>query len=405
MQSTVQKNERIYSLDSLRAILMLLGIVFHTTLTYQVEFPEGWDLQDPMGGHIFNDFVTDLVHAFRMQHFFLIAGFFGAMLFYDRGPRSIIKNRFSRLVLPFAVFILLLYPTVNFAFNYTELAFSTSVSSLESTLIKFSFPDSFIPRTTKHLWFLYYLILFTSVSIFLGLIFKRLPFLSSNISKAFSWLMHQTKYRVLILSGITFFIYIFIEPEAIENSFFYFIPDVSVFIFYFFFYLVGWILFKSKHLLNTMMRLDWVLAILGLILFSVHFFMAESINAEIPLKLIIKSMTTWLFIFGITGLFIRYGSNFSSRMRYISDASYWVYLLHLPLTILIPGLIADWPLHAIVKFLIVVLSTSIICFVSYHYLVRGTFIGQFLNGKKYSRISTVLRKEEELSNLKPVLNN
>jgi glucan biosynthesis protein C len=405
MQSTVQKNERIYSLDSLRAILMLMGIIFHTTLTYQVEFPEGWGLQDPMGGHIFNDFVTDLVHAFRMQHFFLIAGFFGAMLFYDRGPISIIKNRFSRLVLPFAVFILLLYPTVNFARYYTELAFSTSDNPLRSALSKFSFPDSFIPITTKHLWFLYYLILFTTVSIFLGLIFKKLRFLSSNISKAFGWLMHQTIYRLLILSGTTFIIYSLINPETIDNSFFYFTPNVSVFIFYFFFYLVGWILFKSKHLLNTMMRFDWLFTILGLILFSVHFFMKESINEEIPLKLLIKSLTTWLFIFGITGLFIRYGSNFSARMRYISDASYWVYLLHLPLTLLIPGLIADWPLHAIVKFLIVVLVTSVICFVSYHYLVRDTFIGQFLNGKKYSRKQPVLRKEEELSNLKPILNN
>jgi peptidoglycan/LPS O-acetylase OafA/YrhL len=72
-------------------------------------------------------------------------------------------------------------------------------------------------------------------------------------------------------------------------------------------------------------------------------------------------------------------------MRYLSDASYWVYLIHLPFAVFIPSLIVDWPLSATVKFFIVLLSTGIICFVSYHYLVRTTAIGQFLNGKKYSK--------------------
>ena len=158
----------------------------------------------------------------------------------------------------------------------------------------------------------------------------------------------------------------------------------NVFLFYLFFYLIGWILFKSKHLLNTMMKSDLLCVVLGLIVFSIHFFMGETINEITPLKLLIKSITIWLFIFGITGLFIRYSSNYSARMRYISDSSYWVYLLHLPLTMIIPAFIADWTLHPILKVLIVVTSTTAICFLSYHYLVRWTFIGKFLYGKKYS---------------------
>jgi hypothetical protein len=99
-------------------------------------------------------------------------------------------------------------------------------------------------------------------------------------------------------------------------------------------------------------------------------------------------------------------------MRYVSDASYWVYLLHLPLTLLIPGLIADWPLPATLKMLFVVLSTTSICFVSYHYMVRGTFIGKFLNGRKYSRKLSDIKQPEAsvpLKNctrqIKPVANS
>ena len=91
----------------------------------------------------------------------------------------------------------------------------------------------------------------------------------------------------------------------------------------------------------------------------------------------------WLFLFGITGLFIQYTSRHSERMRYISDASYWVYLIHLPLIGLIPSLIVNLPFHTIIKFLITVLLTTGVCFGTYHLLVRGTFIGKFLNGRRY----------------------
>jgi glucan biosynthesis protein C len=384
MKATPQKTERIYSLDSLRAILMLLGIIFHATLTYQVSKGGSWSLFDPKATHILNDYVTDFVHSFRMQHFYVIAGFFGAMLFYDRGTLQIIKNRFSRIVLPFALFLLLLYPFIRLAHSYSKLRFSGSNTAFASALDYFSSPLRLLPTSTWHLWFLYYLILCTAFSIFLGVVFKKIPSFSNRISNIFNWIMQQTNFRVFILSGITLMLYSLIKPEAPDKDVFSFIPNLSGFIFYLFFYLAGWVLFKSKHLLNTMMRLDWLCFALGLVVFSVHFNMKDSINDILPLKLIIKSITTWLFIFGITGLFIRYGSTYSKRMRYISDSSYWVYLLHLPLTILIPGLIADWPLHANLKLLVVVTSTTFICFVTYHYLVRGSFIGQFLNGRKYS---------------------
>ena len=90
-----------------------------------------------------------------------------------------------------------------------------------------------------------------------------------------------------------------------------------------------------------------------------------------------------LLIFGITGVFIKYFSQKSKRLRYISDGSYWVYLIHLPFTILIPGFLGGLLFPALIKFLITLVLTSAICFGTYHLLVRKTFIGKFLNGKKY----------------------
>lgn len=402
MKVQPNKTERIHSLDSLRAIMMLLGLVIHSAITYgNVDWGSTWSLKDPIATSSVNDYIVDIIHVFRMQIFFMVAGFFGAMLFYERKPLKMIKNRISRIVFPFIVFVILLWPTIVYAFVYTRSLFGGSSNPLSDALAPFSSIEILIPNSTFHLWFLYYLAIITFVSVGLGLLFKRIPKVSNYIANIFDKVIQKPILRVIIFASLTVIVYLIMGTSqvATSNSF---IPDFNTFIYYFFFYLVGWVLFKSKHLLDTMMKLDWVCTILGTTLFTVFFFMNESLGYEIII--ILKSIIVWLFVFGITGLFIRYGSNHSAKMRYISDSSYWVYLLHLSLTAIIPSFIVDWPIHAILKFLFVLISTGIICFISYHYLVRGTFIGKFLNGRKYSRKLSDIKKAEEFSKLKPVAN-
>ena len=383
MKSKPRKTERIHSLDSLRAIMMLLGLVIHSAITYTVfDFGEGWPLKDPFNTNLSNDFIVYFIHSFRMPIFFVVAGFFGSLLFYERKPLKMFNNRVSRIVFPFIVFLLLLWPLLLFTGQYTMLVFDGSNTAYHSVASYFTNPLIFIPQGTFHLWFLYYLSIITFSSLILGLIFKKLPRLSKQISKSFSWIITKPIIRILIFSGFMSII-CFWKGTYIMEPPFSLIPNFKIFIFYLFFYIIGWVLFKSKHLLDNFMRYDWGCFILGLVLICVHFLSMSSLSLE--LNILINSVIVWLLIFGITGLFIRYGSKHSQLMRYISDASYWVYLVHLFFTLLIPSFIVDWSLPATLKFLFVLISTGLICFVSYHYLVRGSFIGKFLNGRKYSR--------------------
>ena len=160
-----------------------------------------------------------------------------------------------------------------------------------------------------------------------------------------------------------------------------FIPDLNMFIYYLSFYIIGWVLYKSKHLLDSFMKYDYLSVFLAITFFSIYFFMNCSFS--FLLHVVLKSIIVWLFVFGITGLFVRYTSNYSPLMRYLSDASYWVYLIHVSFMAIIPGFISSWPIAATFKFLFVFVVASFLSFLSYHYFVRGTFIGKFLNGRKY----------------------
>ena len=112
---------RIHSLDSLRAIMMLLGLVLHSAITYSVYEDLGsWPIRNSFT-HLSNDFIVSIIHSFRMPIFFLVSGFFSSMLFYERNPLAMINNRVSRIVFPFIVSIILLWPTIVFGFTYCAL--------------------------------------------------------------------------------------------------------------------------------------------------------------------------------------------------------------------------------------------------------------------------------------------
>lgn len=390
LTKAAHKTERIHSLDALRAIMMLLGLVLHSAMTY-LDFPtEAWSLKDPRTTQLFSDFLVFYIHAFRMPVFFFVAGFFGALLFYERNPRRMIKNRVARIVFPLIVFLFLLYPVTKFSFGYTSAVFAGQKNPMQSVLGTFSDLSSLLPDKTFHLWFLYYLVLITAITITIGYILKAMSPLTRTIKARYHCIVRNALIRVLFLAGIIYTLLSFFGTAMVDASVS-FIPDRNTLIYFWFFYLMGWLLFTSKDCFVYLRQYDWVSVILATILIAVEGLLilnwGLAPNGDTPILVMLSSLTVSLFLFGITGLFIRYYSSYSLRMRYLSDASYWVYLVHLPLTALLPAFVVNLPLPAFGKFLLVLSGTTVICFVSYHFLVRDTFIGQFLNGKRYARKS------------------
>lgn len=393
MQNLPHKTERLHALDSLRAIMMMLGIVLHAVITYNGAEPNSvWRIRDPLNFNENLGWIGACIHVFRMPIFMVVAGFFAALLFYERGPRWMFNNRMQRITYPFLVFVVLLFVPVLGGMSFTANVFANIPDALTEALAPFTTLSGLIPTRTMHLWFLYYLIMFSVVSFGLGLLFKKLPVLSGLIHSSFHTIFKNPILRLIVFTTLTIGVLLYMNKSWVDTSTS-FVPDFNTFIFYFFFYMFGWVLFKSKSLLSSFKKHDYLFTSAALVLFTWYFF-ADLSDMALWLIMIIRSLCCWLFIFGITGLFIRFGSNHSATMRYVSDSSYWVYLIHLPLTAVIPGLIADWNIPATFKFLFVVSVTTMVCFFTYHYLVRSTFIGAFLNGRRYTK---------KLSDIKPVV--
>jgi peptidoglycan/LPS O-acetylase OafA/YrhL len=97
------------------------------------------------------------------------------------------------------------------------------------------------------------------------------------------------------------------------------------------------------------------------------------------------NLATWFWMFGLIGAALRFLSTPNARWRYLADASFYMYIMHLPIVYALQAWMIRWPLHWSVKYALILTITMSLLLVSYHYCVRSTFIGQFLNGRKYPR--------------------
>ena len=90
---------------------MLLGIGLHASLSF---FPAPWWVQDRTAGleGPYDEFLW-AVHGFRMQVFFLMSGFFTAMLWRRRGLGPLLSHRLRRVALPLALGLATIVPLTN----------------------------------------------------------------------------------------------------------------------------------------------------------------------------------------------------------------------------------------------------------------------------------------------------
>jgi peptidoglycan/LPS O-acetylase OafA/YrhL len=111
VELTASASLRRHDLDAVRAFAMLLGIALHASLSFST-LP--WVVHDTRQSELYSVFMM-AVHGFRMPLFFLVSGFFTAMLWRRRGLGALLKQRAVRILLPCFVGLVTIIPLLNWA--------------------------------------------------------------------------------------------------------------------------------------------------------------------------------------------------------------------------------------------------------------------------------------------------
>jgi len=365
---------RFHYLDNLRALAMLSGVLFHAALAYS-PLAHAYLPTADRGQWVGVDVGLWFLHLFRMPLFFVVAGFFAALLVARRGLGGLFRNRLRRIALPFVIF----WPLVYYALDYSTLRAAMTVQhpSPLLALIRQLAQGPGLPEqlpTTTHLWFLYYLMFFyvlvwAAQSFDLGALATRLR----NLSPA-HLLGLMPLLLVPALTSVS-------APTQAPDSF---LPQFWAFGFFGPFFVFGYLLYGREAIFERLRPFAPWLLLASLALYSAFWTLLhrQTPNAQDPsaswlLALLEAYISVWM-----TGACLIFGKALLNRgnavLRYFSEASYWIYIVHLPVLFAIQYRLLDVELPWAAKFAISVLATFALCLLSYHALVRRTPLGELL---------------------------
>ena len=378
--------KRLHALDALRAAMMLLGLVLHSAASYTT-YPLGaaWPYQDAHRTGI-ADWLVVIIHLFRMPAFFVMAGFFAAFLYDRDGTAGFLTHRARRLLLPLVAAWIVIFPLVRSGFGY---ALSGGGRAGLETAIQVLTTTPYTDPTLAHLWFIYYLIIFCIVAAAVAPIVERLAGRArSRLLDAFARLAPAVS-GCLLLGLVSAVTLLPMSQPTLDTSFA-FVPAPRVLVAYAVFFTFGWLLFARREVVPAFGRRPWRYLSAAFLASIVYMVIVVS-TAPTPTfaghlaGISAAAIAMWLWIYGVTGFFVRYFEDARPVQRYLSDASYWMYLIHLPFAIWIPGALAPLAIPAALKLLIVLAGTVGVTLATYHLFVRSTAIGAFLNGRKFDR--------------------
>jgi peptidoglycan/LPS O-acetylase OafA/YrhL len=253
-------SDRFHSLDATRAFALLLGVIFHAAWSF-VPAPTGAPAVD-MSGNRFFDWFFFTSHTFRMQLFFLIAGFFAHMVCHRKGFAYFAKNRFGRIVVPLILGWLILFPLIRAAWhtganltdrNLTEVPLSTLFTNLYQKGLMWVPKDSGGMFSFGHLWFLYYLLWLYVLIIGLRWLLTRSASASERMRGFADGLVRRAMVSpwslVWLAEGTGLLLWPMGEWFGVDTHVVSLVPSRAVLLAYGAFFAFGWLLHRQAGLL------------------------------------------------------------------------------------------------------------------------------------------------------------
>ncbi len=395
---TAQGAERLHALDAVRGFALMLGIVFHSTMSFlNVPHPM-WLIVDKSPSTTLSVSFY-VLHMFRMATFFFIAGFFAHLLFHRRGQRAFVRDRLRRIGLPLVVGWPFLFASIVGCAIWGAWVMNGGTLPAEPPPDPNAPPFGF-PLT--HLWFLYVLLWLYALTLLTRVVVVRFDNGGrgrARLDRVVSAIV-RNPVGVFVLAAPTCISLMTLSSWrpwlGIPTPDMTLLPNIAAMTAFGGAFAFGWLVHRQAQLLDVFEArwpLNLAIAVVATVACLAHVGVTPSIDVasrDLPTFAYAASyaVAVWCWSFAMIGLALRFLSGYSATRRYIADASYWLYLIHMPVVLVLQIVVSQlaWPWW--IKFPLILAVAFPIMFASYHYMVRSTFIGAVLNGRRYPRMPT-----------------
>jgi peptidoglycan/LPS O-acetylase OafA/YrhL len=375
------KSVRLHYLDWLQVLAILGVFLYHALQPFQDL--SRWHIKNAESSAVANIFIVFFAF-WGMPFFFLMAGATSWFSLRRRTPGRYIRERVTRLLIPFIIFSLVLTPIqAYYEFINRGFAEMKGVSIIEfifSSEARTYFFTEFHPVTLSprifgnlgyHLWFVGFLFAFSLLALPLFL------WLKGDSGKRFlASLARLTKWR----GGLLVFVIPLVLIQLVLRLAF---PADTIWADFFNtmgFFVSGYILIAEERFMPAIRR-DWPIhLILGVIstLFFFSFFVGVPVFdwSESPgtlgfyVVLTMLGINGWCWTMVMLYIGMRFLDYTNKWLQYGREASYPFFIFHQPAIIFVAFYAVQWQVHPLIKLLVVVTGAFALTIGLYELLVR-----------------------------------
>lgn len=388
MSASTSRPERLHGLDALRAGALLLGVVLHATLSF---FPTRiWlvadDARSPWAYGLFF-----FIHLPRMTVFFVLAGFFAHAQLHRCGTSGFVKDRLARIAAPLVVLWAPVFAAIVVVTIWNAVR-QGGTAAAGAPPPGFGWKD--FPLT--HLWFLWMLLLLYAAMLAVRAVAQALDRdgVARRCLDRYAGVASRPWGAVVLALPLA--VALDLEPGwiaafGIPTPDHGFVPGVSSCVGFGMAFGTGLLLDRRRDLLTAIERRAPINLALALVAGIAALMLSGGFEPRLapiaePMSRAAAALSyavaTWAGSLAAIGVALRLFSTHSAARRHVADASYWIYIVHLPLVMVAQVLVQplDWPWFA--KLVAVVCGTLAVSMASYELLIRYTLLGRWLNGRR-----------------------
>lgn len=305
---------RLHFMDAMRAVLMMLGVVLHSAQVFNPS--HSWLIYSPDSSALAQPLIA-LISTFRMPAFFIVSGFFCCLTLRKYSLQTFIQLRLTRIIVPFA-------------------ATALTLNSLQSLLLYYSGWQSWelsqyllTGGYISHLWFLVNLaVYFTAAALLAALASRPLAALGQALAQLLRPL--PMLLVILLLPLLSIAILALNKVGVALYSDFLGLFNTYTLLKYLPYFIVGVLLAVDQRLLQRFACLNPVL-VTTLIMLCQGLLASLPAQEGLSITLVasyLSGLTIWLSAALCFYLFYRFCNRPAAHYRFLSDASYTVYLFH-----------------------------------------------------------------------------
>lgn len=354
-------------LDALRGILMLLGVLLHAACCFQGDATMAWPYRDVASSGV-AIYVLLVVHVFRMPMFFIIAGYFAARTASHRGASGFLRSRWHRIGIPLLLGVLVIVPLV-------EIAFAWAITRAAG--VPMVFATTWPPEGPAHLWFLEYLFVFSVIAAAVVALAERRA--GGRPPITFDGVRFGTAgWGRLVALGLGLGALLlpmatpgFATPHG-------FVPELRLLVPYGYCFLLGWRLWSSPEAQAEMRAMAGRRLVAGIVLLHVAALaalmywgaVAERRGSGLGIYVATQMFSGLAVAFLTAGAFgwvQRHLDVPRASTAAMADASYTIYVVHLPLVLVAAAFLRPAPMGGTLK----MLATTGVAFIASWWVYRG----------------------------------